>query len=886
MTSARSCPYCQAELPADAPAGLCPRCLLQEAAALVAPADTTAEKTLFTAPTPAELAPHFPQLEILELLGQGGMGAVYKARQTRLDRVVALKVVSPGANPDPAFAERFTREARALARLSHPNVVGVHDFGEAGGWYFFVMEFVDGANLRQLLQAGTVTPDAALRIVPQICEALQYAHDEGIVHRDVKPENILLDKKGRVKIADFGLAKLLNRPAGVPSLTGSQQVMGTWHYMAPEQIERPQAVDHRADIYALGVVFYELLTGELPLGRFTPPSQKVEVDVRLDEVVLRALEKEPERRYQQAGEVRTDVEAITSERKQPGPLPREEPAATVPQRAAAGYGIGFLRSPLTWAMVLSLAICGAGFAPWELLDPGPNRIRQVSWRLDPNATATITINLEPTSIWGIAFWPGLTVVAAGAVLFYLVVFAWRFRFSLKRLGFLLAAGGLAVVLLAAAFTYFPPVPQARYWTVVGANDSQELVIDAGILERVVSQNSNSVRMLPQWGVFGTIGLAFALHVVGLGMLFGFLRPATPPQGGAIRRPGPTATQLRPAPPSAETVEAARRRVQAPAAGLLLAGLFTVLVGLASVGWSGWTLGHIAGAPKEKETRDEGIMKITVTPKTEQLPNPALLWTALLEQLAAAGVGGVLVLAALSLGKLESPRFVRAASVVGMVPFSPAWLLSFPVGVWALTVLRRREVVSALDQPEPTMSSPDGVGRDDPLRHWFGSAAGWGMILCLLGTVSAFLPWATLNVFGVVNLIPGFDRWYGIVTGSAFGTAFVLLCVFDRFDLLPRGRAPLMLLAGLIGIVVPGWMLWEIAHPKYDYSSSGDAILEDLAKSFLQSILSQFRVTPHVGPYAAIGIGGALFVLGCVQLLRQWRLRKPGRNEGVQPATAH
>jgi serine/threonine-protein kinase len=183
-------------------------------------------------------------------------------------------------------------------------------------------------NLRQTLQAGKLEPRQALAIVPQICDALQYAHDEGVVHRDIKPENILIDKKGRVKIADFGLAKLL-RPGEGPgvrgspyTLTGSHQIMGTPHYMAPEQMERPQTVDHRADIYSLGVVFYEMLTGELPLGRFPSPSQKVQVDVRLDEVVLRSLEKEPERRYQQASEVKSDVEQISQ-----SPPPPASPAA-------------------------------------------------------------------------------------------------------------------------------------------------------------------------------------------------------------------------------------------------------------------------------------------------------------------------------------------------------------------------------------------------------------------------------------------------------------------------------------------------------------------------------------------------------------------------------
>jgi tRNA A-37 threonylcarbamoyl transferase component Bud32 len=256
----------------------------------------------------AELAGKFPGLEILELVGHGSMGAVYKARQGRLDRVVALKILPPDRVRDPSFEERFTREARTLARLSHPHIVGVHDFGEADGLYYLVMEYVDGASLREVLHTGKLTPREALELVPQICSALQFAHEAGVVHRDVKPENILLDHSGNVKIADFGLAKLLDpgRADGV-SLTVSGAIVGTPAYMAPEQIERPLEVDHRADIYAVGVVLYEMLTGELPLGRFDPPSSRVRMDIRLDEVVLRALAKEPTRRYQVAGDVAADL---------------------------------------------------------------------------------------------------------------------------------------------------------------------------------------------------------------------------------------------------------------------------------------------------------------------------------------------------------------------------------------------------------------------------------------------------------------------------------------------------------------------------------------------------------------------------------------------------
>ncbi|MCB1127606.1 MAG: serine/threonine protein kinase, partial [Verrucomicrobiae bacterium] len=189
-------------------------------------------------------------------------------------------------------------------------IVAVHEFGRVGDLPFFIMEFVDGANLRQLERAGRLSPREALAIIPQICDALQYAHDEGVVHRDIKPENVLVDRRGRVKIADFGLARILGVESEELRLTAEGQVMGTPHYMAPEQVERPMAVDHRADIYSLGVVFYEMLTGDLPLGRFAPPSRKVQVDVRLDEVVLRALENDPARRYQRASEVKSQVETI------------------------------------------------------------------------------------------------------------------------------------------------------------------------------------------------------------------------------------------------------------------------------------------------------------------------------------------------------------------------------------------------------------------------------------------------------------------------------------------------------------------------------------------------------------------------------------------------
>ncbi len=379
MAEENHCPQCGAELPADAPQGMCPKCLMKlglptgaepdKAGASEPTSDVPTSATppgVFVPPEPAELAEQFPQLEIIELLGQGGMGAVYKARQKQLDRLVALKILPPQVAQTEAFAERFTREARSLAKLNHPRIVSVYDFGHTeDDLYYFIMEFIDGTDLRHVIQAGKLSPAEDLTIVPQICEALQYAHEEGIVHRDIKPENILLDKKGRVKIADFGLAKLLDRPATVYTLTQAGQRMGTPHYMAPEQIEHPGQVDHRADIFSLGVVFYEMLTGELPLGLFAPPSQKVQVDVRLDKVILHSLEKEPERRYQHASEVKTDLETIAGQ----SPLPTaaaEHPEAEMICQKVKRPAVGLLLTGiLNWVVITAGLLIMASGQVWQ-----------------------------------------------------------------------------------------------------------------------------------------------------------------------------------------------------------------------------------------------------------------------------------------------------------------------------------------------------------------------------------------------------------------------------------------------------------------------------------------------------------------------------------------
>ncbi len=285
---------------------ICPKCMAGFAQKPTDPTVPGAAEEL-----PLQPGQAFHGLEIVELLGRGGMGVVYKARQPALDRLVALKILPRKMALDPDFQNRFIREAKALGSLNHPNIVSVYDFGAEAGLFFFAMEFIDGVNLRQVLREKKFAPEQALKIVPQLCDALEYAHAEGVVHRDIKPENIMIDRKGRVKIADFGLAKLVGADAPA-MLTMTNMVMGTPHYMAPEQVENPRSVDHRADIYSMGVVFYEMLTGELPIGKFEPPSKKVQVDVRLDEVVLKSLEKDPQRRYQKASDVKDAVTRATS----------------------------------------------------------------------------------------------------------------------------------------------------------------------------------------------------------------------------------------------------------------------------------------------------------------------------------------------------------------------------------------------------------------------------------------------------------------------------------------------------------------------------------------------------------------------------------------------
>ncbi|HLY31968.1 MAG TPA: protein kinase [Ktedonobacterales bacterium] len=275
------------------------------------------------------------------LIGQGGMARVYRARQENLDRSVAVKILPPYYAADPAFVERFKLEARALARLSHPHIVIVHDAGEDSGHLYIVMEYISGGNLRDYMEQP-LTLREVTRIVREVSSALTYAHSQGIIHRDVKPVNVLMDTNKRMVLSDFGIAKVMATSA---ALTRSGAGVGTPEYMSPEQCRGGQ-VDQRADIYALGVMLYELLTGHTPFEADnytalahshiyempTPPSQlNPRISPAVQAVVMKALEKDPAYRFQEATELSIALDqAAAAQSPVMAPSARRQAPATAP----------------------------------------------------------------------------------------------------------------------------------------------------------------------------------------------------------------------------------------------------------------------------------------------------------------------------------------------------------------------------------------------------------------------------------------------------------------------------------------------------------------------------------------------------------------------------
>ena len=266
-------------------------------------------------PSAEELGKLLPQYEVEKLLGRGGMGAVFKGRQVSLDRPIAIKILSSNLDTaDGSFAGRFQNEARAMARMSHPGIVEVYQFGRTDtGLLYIVMEFIEGTDVAKMIaRKGHLPVDHALAITAHVCDALQYAHDRGIVHRDIKPANIMVGYDGVVKVADFGLAKATETEDS--GLTRSGTALGTLHFMAPESLILGSVVDHRADIYAVGVMLYQMLTGKLPQGVFKLPSALVDgMDHRFDDILKKALREDRDVRYQSAAELRADLDAILTQ---------------------------------------------------------------------------------------------------------------------------------------------------------------------------------------------------------------------------------------------------------------------------------------------------------------------------------------------------------------------------------------------------------------------------------------------------------------------------------------------------------------------------------------------------------------------------------------------
>lgn len=258
-----------------------------------------------------DLAPELPSYEILGLLGRGGMGAVYLARQKSLNREVAIKVLPPIVDDgEMRFAERFQSEAQAMARLNHPGIVAVYDAGETpGGLLYFVMEFVQGTDVQQMIaDQGHLPAEHAYAIAVHVCDALAYAHENGLIHRDIKPANIMVDMQGRVKVADFGLAKAINAQTG---FTQSNMAVGTPDFVAPEALIAGESVDERADLYAVGVMLYQMLTGQIPRGAFKPASALVPgVDARFDDIVSKAMQVDRNDRHSSATELRQHLDSL------------------------------------------------------------------------------------------------------------------------------------------------------------------------------------------------------------------------------------------------------------------------------------------------------------------------------------------------------------------------------------------------------------------------------------------------------------------------------------------------------------------------------------------------------------------------------------------------
>lgn len=348
----------------------------------------------FTAPEPSVLQEMLPAYEITQLIAQGGMGAVYRGKQRSLDREVAIKILPRELGENPAFHVSFETEARAMARLNHPNLISVYDFGDVDGMPYIVMEFVAGKSLYHSAYGMQVDAMESARITRDICDGLAHAHEAGIIHHDIKPANILLTAKVEPKIGDFGLAKPMDgRHAGL--------VMGTPGYAAPEVYTHPNQADPRSDIFAVGVILHELLTGKRPDEVSQPPSQLCGCSSLFDQIIAKATHPDLSQRYQTVRDLERNVEDILAGRQlqglltpttaKPVAVPAAKaaaPAAPAAPAAAGPRGSREMRGPHTaggraptaaqmvssrrqgipgpvWAAIGVIVLGGGGFAMWK-----------------------------------------------------------------------------------------------------------------------------------------------------------------------------------------------------------------------------------------------------------------------------------------------------------------------------------------------------------------------------------------------------------------------------------------------------------------------------------------------------------------------------------------
>lgn len=313
---------------------------------------------LFTPPSAETLSELLPHYDISQLIAVGGMGAVYAGKQIALDRPVAIKILPPGIARDMSAIHRFRTEAKAMARLTHLNIPTVYDFDFHGGYCYLVMEYVNGKNVHQLIrEKGALPPALAMNYLGQVCDALTFAHQSGVIHGDIKPSNLLVNQQGVVKLADFGLAQLLGHAAG-PEGEGAR--MGTPEYAAPELWNPEAAVDQRSDLYSLGAVFFEMLTGAAPQGEFQLPSSVLRIDPHVDTIIVGCMKPDPDQRYQTAAQVRQVLDTIEQKAAAAKATPAVKVVRRGPRRRAGSPGRQTKRadySPIVWIfLVLAVVV--------------------------------------------------------------------------------------------------------------------------------------------------------------------------------------------------------------------------------------------------------------------------------------------------------------------------------------------------------------------------------------------------------------------------------------------------------------------------------------------------------------------------------------------------